>query len=182
MKIYLMRHFKVNFSWKKMYNSADFDIAYNAYDNSLIIPKNIGLNISFKNLYISHLSRTNETFKSLRLTSTPVKTDLLNEVPLKSFTKLPFKIPTTLWFVIGRIQWYFNISRQIEGKRKTNLRIKEFLALIEKEKQDCLIIGHGFYFAQMRIILKKNGYLGHNIRHYKNGQVVEFIKNASSNV
>ena len=171
-----MRHFKVDFNWKKMYNSSEFDFACNTYDKSPIVPNYNSININFKDLYISSLSRTNDTAKSLGLTNTPIKTELLNEVPLKSFTESSLKIPTTLWLVIGRIQWYFNINRQIEGKRKTSQRIEKFINLIEGKNLDCLIVGHGFYFSQLKKELKKNKYLGSNTRYYKNGQIIEFNK------
>ena len=171
-----MRHFKVDFNWKKIYNSTEFDFACDTYDKSPIMPDYNNLDIDFKDVYTSHLSRTNETAESLGLKNTTFKTDLLNEVPMKSFTESFLKIPTTLWFIIGRIQWYFNINRQTEGKQKTEERINEFINIIEHKKQNCLVIGHGFYFSQMKKTLKKNRYSGSNTRYYKNGQIIEFMK------
>lgn len=125
-----MRHFKVDFSWEKAYDSNEFDCACDEYDKSPIIPDYDNLDIGFKDVYISHLSRTNETAKSLRIKNEIIKTDLLNEVPIRSFIRSSFKIPTFLWFIAGRVQWYFNCKRQIEGKFKTEQRINELISKI----------------------------------------------------
>ena len=177
MKLYLMRHFKVDYQWKTMYTSSEFNSACNLYDKSQIIStssKEIDLEITV--IYVSELSRTNNTAALLGLNKTIIKTELLNEVPMKSFSKLKFKIPTIVWFIVGRIQWYFNCNSKVEGRTKTKQRIQEFLNILEQNKEDCLIIGHGFYFSQMKKELHKRNFLGSNTSYYKNGELHSFVK------
>ncbi len=171
-----MRHFKVDFKWKKSYNSTEFDHDCDSYDNSQIIPSSEKYNIKCDNVYISELSRSYDTFKLLELPNTPIKTNLIDEVPLRSFFKTSYRLPMAIWFVIGRIQWYFNFNRQPEKKSDTQQKIDRIIEIIENKNSDCLIIGHGIYFILLKKTLLKKNYSGNNTNHYKNGQVVEFSK------
>ncbi len=175
MIVYLMRHFTVSFNWKKIYNSFEFDSACEVYDNSVIIPETIKFMPSIKSVYISTLPRAEETFESLGLKSKPIKTFLLDEVPLKSFIKTKFKIPLFLWLFIGRMEWLLNIGKG-EKRADTKKRINSFISLMEEKNQDCLVIGHGFYFFWLKKELKRKQYLGMTTFHHKNGEVVPFSK------
>ena len=77
---------------------------------------------------------------------------------------------------MGRLQWFLNIKRQPEISRQTLNRIYVLMNRIEEEKKDILIIGHGFYFSQLKRILKKRGYSGNGKSYYKNGEIVKFHK------
>ena len=56
MDIYLMRHFKVNFNWKKKYSSKEFKIACEEYDNSNIVIQNTEFDSKdIQQIYISNL-------------------------------------------------------------------------------------------------------------------------------
>jgi len=176
MDIYLMRHFKVNFKWKKKYTSKEFKIACQQYDNANIIKQNITFHHKKINIYISELTRSNLTYETLDILTNPTKTNLINEVPIAPFINTNFKIPTTIWMLFGRLQWYFNIKKQPETKRDTLNKIENFLNELEKEKNDILIIGHGFYFSQLKIRLKKMKYSGKGKSYYKNGEIIHFKK------
>lgn len=178
MKLYLLRHFKVDFKWERMYNSIGFDIACKTYNTSSVIKKNLDLEKFKKNdlVYISTLTRTRETAKLIGIDTEIYKTKLLDEVPLKSFINTSLKIPLIVWMVIGRIQWYLNIKRQAETKTETIKRIYKMIDCIESTNKNALIIGHGFYFYQMEKILKDKNYLGNRKKQYKNGEMVEFKK------
>ena len=171
-----MRHFKVDYQWKAFYSSHAFDNACKEYDYSSIIPgaiKDIGINA----IYTGTLQRSIETANVLKVNGNITSTDLLNEVPIKSFANCSFSLPTFLWMAIGRIQWYFECHHQPETKNKTKERIIQLIEIIEREKQDCLLIGHGFYFSQMEKILKKRNYIGKKISYLKNGQIAEYVNN-----
>ena len=119
MKVYLMRHFKVDFNWKKKYNSEEFDLACKMYDSNPIVSSRETLDFEVDKVYISGLSRTSETANALGLTKKINMTDLLNEVPMKSFIDTPLRLPTSIWLVFGRLQWFLNKKRQPEIKAQT---------------------------------------------------------------
>jgi len=177
MDIYLMRHFKVDFEWEKKYSSKEFKIACDNYDNSDIINQTIEFDSNdVQQIYISDLIRSNLTYKSLNIDIKTNKTDLINEVPILPFIKTKFKLPTSIWMILGRIQWFLNIKRQPEIRRDTLNKIETLISQLEKEKNNTLIIGHGFYFSQLKRVLKKMNYSGNGKSHYKNGEVIKFNK------
>ena len=177
MNIYLMRHFKVDFGWKKKYSSKEFEIACKEYDNSDIINQNIRFDSKgIQQVYISDLIRSDLTYKALKIDIKSDKTELINEVPIVPFINTKFKLPTFIWMTFGRIQWLLNIKKQPEIRYDTLKKIETLISRLEKEKNDTLIIGHGFYFSQLKKVLKKKRYSGKGKSHYKNGEIVKFNK------
>ena len=175
MKIYLMRHFKVDFTWKKLYSSSDFSNACSTYDKRNIIPdSSTQLDMKYEDIHISGLRRTKDTAMALGLGTNLIKSNLLNEVPMTAFTRSKIVLPTALWLTIGRLQWALNSKKQPEKKYETDRRIEEFINLIESKNRDCLVIGHAFYFARLKKELKRRKYVGSSISYYKNGSIVEF--------
>jgi len=175
MKITFIRHSKVSFRWQLFYNSDTFDAACQEYDSSAIVNSQ-HMNYSEQILLISTLKRSRDTAYNLFGKREVVKTDLLNEIPLRSFTDTKIKLPVTFWMIAGRLQWYFNNPRQIESRNKSKERISELIDYLEQKEQDYLIIGHGFYFAQFVTEIQKRGYNGNMRRRIGNGESREFIK------
>ncbi len=177
MKIHLMRHYKVDFTWKPFYDSNGFDIACKLYNSSPIVDNKILLDLAYMSIYASELRRGADTAKLLGIsTHSIIKTELLNEVPLKSFISTSLKLPTFIWRLVGRIQWYINNKRQPETRTQTMHRINDFLNLIEYKSEDTLIIGHGFYFFAMKKVLQQRKFIGKSVWHYKNGQIATFLR------
>ena len=176
MDIYLMRHFKVDFEWKKKYDSTEFNLACERYDRSDIIKQDVGFYKKDIQIYISELIRSELTYKALGIDVEATMTGLINEVPITSFTKTNLKLPTWVWKVMGRLQWFLNIKRQPEIRIQTLNRIEALMNTIEDQKKDILIIGHGFYFSQLKRVLKNMGYSGNGKSYYKNGEIVKFNK------
>ena len=174
MNIYLMRHFKVDFEWEKKYTSNGFKIACEKYDNSNIISQNIDFNFADIQIYVSELIRSNETYKALGINIKANKISLIDEVPVVPFIKTKYKLPTPLWMIIGRIQWFLNIKKQPEIRHDTLKKIETLMYKLKKEGNDVFIIGHGFYFTLLKRVLKKNGYFGDGKSHYKNGEIIKF--------
>ena len=134
------------------------------------------LDIQEKTVYVSTQSRSEDTAKSLLVGKKNfIKTDLLNEIPLVSFIDTNIYLPTMAWMIIGRLQWYFNHTQQKEIRTKSIERINQFLDHLEQKQQDCIIIGHGFYFAQMVNEMKKRGIMGNMRKKIKNDEIREFI-------
>ncbi len=177
MNIYLMRHFKVDFEWEKKYSSKEFKIACEKYDNCDIVIQNIEFDSKdIQQIYISDLIRSDLTYKALKIDIKADKTELINEVPIAPFINTKFKLPTFIWMVFGRIQWLLNIKKQPEIRYDTLKKIEILISRLEKENNDTLIIGHGFYFSELKRVLKKRKYSGKGKSHYKNGEIVKFNK------
>lgn len=175
MKVTFIRHSKVLFSWKKLYDASSFEFACQEYDR---FPVQIGekMKIESQTIYISKLMRTEATAKNLFHQEIElIKTDLLNEIPLKPFINTKFPIPTILWMAIGRLQWYFNNSTQPETRKESENRINKFLDHILANKLDCVIIGHGFYFAQMVNQMKRRAFKGDAKKRLKNEELRIFV-------
>lgn len=155
------------------YNSKTFDFACKQYD---ISPVETGLKIECNEgvFYTSNLLRTEDTIKSNIRNSELIKTETLNEIPLASFTDTKLKLPTILWMVVGRLQWYCNDLRQPEVREKSKKRINDFLDYLKLKGEDCVLIGHGFYFAQMVGELKKRGASGNMKKRIKNNEIRVF--------
>ncbi|MGS0526999.1 hypothetical protein ACU8V7_19510 [Zobellia nedashkovskayae] len=171
-----MRHFKVDFEWEKKYTSTEFKLACEKYDSSKIIRQNVEFNHKDIQVYISELIRSEATYIALGFYKNAYKTGLINEVPIAPFSKTNLKLPTALWKVMGRLQWFLNIKRQPEIRHQTLNRIQVLMNRSKMKKKDILIIGHGFYFSQLKRILKKRGYSGNGKSYYKNGEIVKFYK------
>jgi len=176
MNIYLMRHFKVDFVWEKKYNSKEFKIACEKYDNATIINQNVAFEHTNIQIYISELIRSSLTHKALKTNIVANKMDLINEIPIVPFIQTKLKLPTVVWMIVGRIQWFLNIKKQPETRRDTNKKIKKLIRLLEQQQKDTLIIGHGFYFFQFQKKLKKMNYSGNRKSYYKNGDIIIFNK------
>jgi len=177
LNIYLMRHFEVDFKWKKKYSSEEFKTACEDYDTSGIINQNVKFDKnSIQQIFISDLKRSYLTYKGLEIDVHATKTDLINEVPMAPFINTKLKLPMSVWMTFGRIQWFFNNKRQPETKKDTYQKIENLLSQLEENKDNVLIVGHGFYFSQLKRVLKKKNYKGSGKSHYKNGEVIKFTK------
>lgn len=175
MKITFIRHSKVLFTWKPFYNSNTFDLACLEYDSSSIgSPQK--MNFPEQTLLISNQQRSADTACSVVGEKEIIKTNLLNEIPLRSFIDTKIKLPVFFWMIAGRLQWYFNNSRQIESRTKSKERISQFIDYLEQKQHDCLIIGHGFYFAQFVPEMKNRGFTGDMRKRIRNEELREFSK------
>jgi broad specificity phosphatase PhoE len=174
MKITFIRHSKVLFNWEKLYNTNTFELACQAYDFSPV-QRGKEMNNEGQCVYISNLTRTEATAKNLFKEETKViKTDLLNEIPIKAFTDTKLHLPTLVWMVLGRLQWYFNFSTQPETRKNSKERINKFLDYILGKQQDCIVIGHGFYFTQLVSEMKNRGIVGNMKKRLKNEELRSF--------
>lgn len=160
MKIIIIRHEKVDMTWEKKYNSVTYDLACNKYDESPIVlsDKEYSKKDDAKTVYISELSRTYETACRLFSKEVFIKTALLNEVPLKSFKDTNKMYPLWIWNFVGRVQWLLESNRQAESKKKTIIRAKEMIKLLEENQEDCYLVTHGFFMRVLIKELKKRGY------------------------
>ena len=178
MNIYFKRHDKVNFKWNKKYTSTQFNNACKQYDEAPIIETlSETTRYTVDKVYISNLSRTEQTFAKLKMDVLFEKLTELDEVPIKAFKETKRKFPTVIWMLMGRIQWKLNIGTQPETQHQTTLRVDKFLQDFLIENQNILIIGHGFYFTVLRKRLLKQGFkTDKNKIRLKNGETIKFSK------
>lgn len=178
MKIYLIRHGKVDYEWSKWCNSIEFDKMCFEYDAANIKPiittKNVANGI--QHLYVSELRRTHETAKALYPTIHFQINPLINEVPLKSAFDCNIKLPLAVWNICGRLQWMLNSKRQQEAKHSTIDRATKVVKELSTKNKDCILITHGFYMHILIKALKKYGYIVDN-RHvsFSNLEIVEAV-------
>lgn len=85
LKVVIIRHAEVDYSWSRRCTSEMFDSECEKYDLSPI--KNVIYSIPqivYQKIYISELSRSKDTAKILFPTGEYLESQLINEVPLKS--------------------------------------------------------------------------------------------------
>jgi len=127
-------------------------------------------------IYVSSLRRTYDTSKLLFPDKIPTENKLFDEVPIKSFASLPFPIPTTVWFGIGRLQWLFGMKKQPESRRATIMRVKKAIDVLVASDEDVVLINHGIFMRLLVKELKRRGFLLEGVASYKNLDCIQLYK------
>lgn len=125
-------------------------------------------------IYVSTLSRSKGTAKSLFPNREYGEMPEIGEVPLKSFADTQKRYPLWIWNVLGRLQWYMGSARQSEKRSDTIQRANKVIDLCESEKRDCILVTHGFFMKTLIAVLKKRGYIlsGNNQLKIENLQMI----------
>ncbi len=151
-----------------------FDSECRKYDLSPI--RNVNYNIpqtTYQKIYVSELSRSQDTAKILFQNGEYAESRLINEVPLKSSFDTRLNLPLWFWNLTGRLQWFFNCRRQAEERRQTRERAKEFVELIGNDDMDAAVVTHGFYMHTLLQEMKKVGFkMTGASANFKNGEYV----------
>lgn len=176
MKVFLIRHFKVDHPWKSRCSYKEFleDIA--AYNiKSVIEPKE--LDFPAATVYISTLPRTEATAKFLKGDKTIIKTALIDEVDFSGRSRIKFRLSNALWYLLAATKWQFNSRRVNETIKYTRNRASEFLRTIEEKNEDCIVVSHGMFLVILMNIMTKKGYSGAvKTNRLANGQVIVMEK------
>ena len=173
MIITIIRHGKVNHTWKKWCSSSEFDEECRLYDSAPIDNMENAGNIEAAKVYISTLDRSFQSAKMLFGDIVFCKTDLINEVPLKSAFDTKLKLPLWFWNVAGRLQWLCNISRQPETKHRTKERAEQFVQELINKGDDCVLVTHGFFMHTLIAAMKKRGFNPDKTSlRYQNAEVI----------
>lgn len=162
--------------WPKWCSSVEFDNACSEYDRSdLEVINMISLDEQKGKIYVSKLLRSKNTAKSLFPNREYCEMPEIGEVPLKSFMDTQRRLPLWMWNVLGRMQWYIGSARQLEKRNATIQRANKAIDLCEGEKEDCILITHGFFMKTFVTVLKKRGYMisGDNSLKVKNLQMIQ---------
>ncbi len=176
MKVILIRHFKVDHPWKRRCYYKEFleDIA--AYNIKPVIePKE--LEFPIEKVYISTLPRTEATAKFLKGNKTIIKTALIDEVDFSGRSRIKFRLSNTFWYLLAATKWQFNSRRINETIKHTRKRAAEFLKLLEKNNEDCIVVSHGMFLLVLMNLMTNKGYSGGvKTNRLANGQVIEMEK------
>ena len=180
MKITLIRHGKVNMDWKKRYTSAEYDDAWERYDDCDIFPitKHYEVDEDAK-VFVTGFKRTQETAKQfLGVDQYEIIESLADEVPLKSYKDSLKRHRRGYMNFRGRLQWYLPSHRQEERRKATFLRAYELIRFLEQQTDDAVVVMHGFFLRAMCFVLKKSGYHVSSIPRFRvpNLVVVEAVK------
>ncbi|MBQ9870302.1 MAG: histidine phosphatase family protein [Eubacterium sp.] len=174
MKIVVIRHAEVDYCWSRKCTSEGFDSDCGEYDKASIkevmyrIPR-----IKYQKIYISRLSRSRDTAVKLFPYDNYIETRLINEVPLRSSYDTKKRMPLWYWNASGRLQWFMNSERQVEGRNQTRKRARRFVMMINKENVDSVVITHGFFKLSLLHEMKKAGFrINKSSAKYKNGEYV----------
>ena len=170
MKVVIIRHAEMDFCWSKRCTSNMFDSDCRGYDSASIIGSMYKIPvIGYQRIYI----RSRDTAEILFPNCDYIVSKLINEVPLKSSFDTAKKMPLWFWNTSGRIQWFMNSDRQIEGHSKTVERARQFVAMISDEDADCAVVTHGFFMHTLLRGIKKAGFrTNKSSATYKNGEYV----------
>ena len=157
MKITLIRHQKVDFTWPSWCSSSEFDRACKEYDIAEIIPTS-ECDFNRQAVYVSGMKRSLDTAKALFPKGTFFVMENIREVMMCSFADYNGKLPLWMWNIMGRIQWKFGVKRQPESFRQTQKRAIDAIDFLENKNRDCVLVTHGFFMIILIRELKKKGY------------------------
>ena len=153
MKIILVRHAKVNMSALPRYTSGGYDEMRREYDRADICPvTEKKLDTKGRPVYVSTLRRSADTAVRLFESPSVTATELLDEVPLRSYKDTDKLLSKTRFDVMGRLQWYFGDPRQPESRRATEERARQFIELLERRDEDAIVVTHSLF---MTVLLKQ---------------------------
>ena len=127
MRVTLMRHYKVGYSWKRRYAPEGFRIAQHEYDKAGVIDQAVKLQVHFQKVIISNLRRTSLTMECALGHCDHLRTDLLNEVPMALSRINERNTALQDLTVMARIQWLFNSHRQTKSRKDSTRRAHRFI-------------------------------------------------------
>ena len=177
MIITIIRHGKVDHTWKKSCTSAEFDEECRLYDSAPLEDMRGVEKCKANKVYISTLDRSFQTAKILFGDMPFCRTEKINEVPLRSAFDTGLRMPLWFWNVTGRLQWLCNSRRQPETKRQTRDRAEDFAKELLQSGEDCTLVTHGFFMHTLISVLKRHGFRADaSSIHYKNAEAIVLQK------
>ena len=121
---------------------------------------------------MSSLPRSRATAENL-FNSSLRQTEWVDEVPLRSSFDTKIRLPLWFWNLSGRLQWFINSSRQLEGRLHTRARAGKMVALLCREGADGVIVTHGFFMFTLLREMKHAGFrISKSHAKYQNGEYV----------
>lgn len=173
MRVFLVRHFPVQYTFRFCTDSRGFERGMQEYDQADIRPLDSPFpRKNWTAVYSSTLKRASETARLLAAGNWR-QLDVIREVPLHPAFETKFKIPTLIWLLAGRFCWSINSSRQRESRQKTYSRARHFLGTccdpLRGKHADLLVVSHGFFMRILARVLRQNGFSGPRLRRVRHG-------------
>ena len=161
MKIILIRQAQTDFPWEKEYDSVGFERALEAERCCAAVPYGGRRSeAAAYRVYTGTAPAAAETAEMLfELTEPPIRTPLLDDVPLRAFRDTDKRHPLRLWENMGRLQWAAGSARQPESRAATLRRVGEFVDLLEAEERDCVVVCRGLTMSALKSTLRGRGFL-----------------------
>ena len=161
MKIILIQQARTDFNWEKQYDAAGFEQALEAERRSSAVPYGGRRSeAAAYRVYTGTARAAAETAEMLfALTEPPIRTPLLDDVPLRAFRDTGARYPLRLWQIMGRLQWAAGSPRQPESRAATLRRVGEFVDLLEAEEQDCVVVCRTLTMSALKRTLRSRGFL-----------------------
>lgn len=170
MRIGLVRHFKVDCPHKTMMTSEEFREWSEKYERAGLIKNKVNMyGIVWDICYSSDIKRAVTTAKEVY--SGNIYLDrLLREVDNAPFIHTErLRLPFPIWHFCGRLAWFFRSKSQPENIRDTRRRVRHFLHRIDWDKENILIVSHGFLIFNFIFELFRLGFAGKEVHRVKNG-------------
>jgi hypothetical protein len=176
MIVTLMRHYKVKYSWKESYTPEEYRNAMLEYDSAEILAQTEKVTEDYEKIIISSLPRTLSTLGYLKANAKYISTALLDEVPMEPFTETPKHYSLMRLNIMARILWMFNCTRQAETRKGSVERARKFISNYLDTEENCLVIGHRFFFRILSLELLRQGFKGKLILRIENGEKATFYR------
>ncbi|MBA3649662.1 MAG: histidine phosphatase family protein [Chitinophagales bacterium] len=178
MNIGLIRHGRVLYRDPFFSIGESFNNYRTAYDESEILNPTLKISANdFPVCYVSSKKRALDTVKAIYDGDFKI-TDELVEVPNIAFFLLKLNLPSSLRSILGRIAWFINYHKMPETRRQSNLRAYKFLTqLVSENRENVLLVTHGFFMQSLRHELKKLNFKGKCPINPANATLYIFRKN-----
>ena len=142
------------------YNSAEFDLAVAAEQNTGIEPYNGRKTApSGRKVYLAEGPLARATAEQLLLPCEMISEPLLNEIPLRSFTDTEKRYSAAVWKRKAAAQRKSGDARQAESWQKARQRADELISKIERTGEDCILISYPLFLAEFLDRLRSAGYV-----------------------
>ena len=130
MKVLIICSGKADMTWKKRYNSVDFNGTLRfAQDCAIETIQYEQISSNNRPVYVSSAKGTLQTAEQILTNAMIMKEKLLDEVPLRAYKDTEKELPLWFWQFMASLQRSLDNSRQPESKTQAKARAKKLLDL-----------------------------------------------------
>ncbi len=175
MRIGIIRHAKVLYRDPFFSTGKKFDQSRLMYNASPVLPLNLKITVKkFPICYASSMTRASDTATQIYEGDFIITNEII-EISNYAFWLRKINIPTFIRSASGRIAWLLNYSKMPETRLHSNQRARKFLlSILNENKQDILLVTHGFFMQSLRHELRQLGFKGYCPFMPPNGKLYVF--------
>jgi broad specificity phosphatase PhoE len=174
-KIGLVRHFKVNHAFPKKWflSKAEIEAWFEGYASAEVIPAEVELGgVEWQKCFSSSLSRSIHTANHF-YKGDIIQLDVLQELNALPLLATNLRLPFLLWAIVVRLKYSSNDPVTVAFRQSI---IKFVDELLQQEKDDVLIVSHGFVMTCIQNELTSRGFTGKKFGAPAHGKVYVFEK------